>query len=80
MAAERRDIQPTGSPFVGEIDHDEIKHIEVNFNLISCILFRYFLCKIFNSAINYEIRYDFRSSERELLEQARHTIDYYKKL
>lgn len=30
MAAERqREIQPTGNVFVGEIDHDEIKHIEV---------------------------------------------------
>lgn len=30
MASDRRDNQPTGSRFVGEIDHDEIKHIEVN--------------------------------------------------
>lgn len=30
MASDRRDSQPTGSRFVGEIDHDEIKHIEVN--------------------------------------------------
>lgn len=30
MAADRSDYQPAGSLFVGEIDHDEIKHIEVN--------------------------------------------------
>lgn len=30
MASDRRDTQPTGSRFVGEIDHDEIKHIEVS--------------------------------------------------
>lgn len=29
MASDRRDSQPSGSRFVGEIDHDEIKHIEV---------------------------------------------------
>lgn len=35
MAADRRDIQPTGSLFVGEIDHEEIKHIEVNSQFFS---------------------------------------------
>lgn len=30
MASERRDNQPDGSRFVGEIDHDEIQHIEVS--------------------------------------------------
>lgn len=37
MAADRRDNQPTGSLFVGEIDHDEIKHIEVYTNCLGLL-------------------------------------------